>query len=173
MKIVLQPVGDAGRDTINELQRRLAKAFVCPMELVAPVIEIEKAFDESRNQYKASVLLAMLAAKGNTSERKVLGVADIDLYDDGLQYVFGEAEESCGVALISLIRLRQEFYALPSDEALFLDRATKESIHELGHTFGLRHCSDSTCVMYFSQCLADTDWKHAEFCSQCRPKLIL
>ncbi len=170
---MLQQVGNTGRDLIRELQTRLERSFGCPLELVVPVVDIGKAFDESRNQYKASVLLAMLAAEGNPSDRKVLGIADVDLYDDGLNYVFGEAEKSCGVALVSLARLRQEFYTLPSDETLFLDRATKESIHELGHTFGLGHCSDATCVMYFSQCLADTDWKRAEFCSQCRPNLIV
>ncbi|MBM4401501.1 MAG: hypothetical protein FJ045_06085, partial [Crenarchaeota archaeon] len=94
------------------------------------------------------------------------------LYASGLNFIFGQADTITGVALISLYRLRQEFYGLPSNEALFVDRATKETIHELGHTFGLGHCQNSRCVMHFSNSLADTDWKGVAFCSQCRPKLL-
>jgi archaemetzincin len=53
-----------------------------------------------------------------------------------------------------------------------MDRTIKEAVHELGHTFGLEHCENARCVMHFSNSLADTDWKQAKFCSQCRPKLI-
>jgi archaemetzincin len=55
----------------------------------------------------------------------------------------------------------------------FYDRAVKEIVHELGHTFGLGHCPNSKCVMHFSNSLADTDLKEAYFCNMCRPKIIL
>jgi archaemetzincin len=41
-------------------------------------------------------------------------------------------------------------------------------VHELGHTVGLPHCSDSRCVMHFSNCLEDTDQKGTSFCRRCR-----
>jgi len=50
-------------------------------------------------------------------------------------------------------------------------RAVKEAVHELGHTFGLDHCSDPRCVMHFSNMLADTDRKGREFCPSCRARL--
>ena len=33
---------------------------------------------------------------------------------------------------------------------MFNDRIAKEAIHELGHSFGLFHCNNKRCVMYFS-----------------------
>ena len=53
---------------------------------------------------------------------------------------FGEADIAGRKALISLKRLRQEFYSLPRNENLFRERAVKEAVHELGHTYGLKHC---------------------------------
>lgn len=43
----------------------------------------------------------------------------------------------------------------------------KEAVHELGHTFGLVHCIDPKCVMFFSNSLADTDNKNTKFCKKC------
>jgi archaemetzincin len=42
------------------------------------------------------------------------------------------------------------------------------AIYELGHTYGHGHCSDDRSVMYFSNRLADTDWKGYEFCTRCK-----
>jgi archaemetzincin len=43
----------------------------------------------------------------------------------------------------------------------------KEALHELGHTYGLRHCPDYTCVMSASNGVERIDLKRAEFCSTC------
>jgi archaemetzincin len=77
------------------------------------------------------------------------------------------------VGIVSLRRLYPEFYGYAENQALFIQRAAKESIHELGHTFGLRHCPDPVCVMCFSNNIDDTDSKSARFCLQCARQLVL
>jgi len=171
MKITLRPVGTIDNHPLEELKEKLAPVFGCPVEMKPGIGDLDRAYDPKRKQYQSSFLLSSLNALGKEKEEKLLGIADVDLYAPGLNFVFGEADINSGVAIISLCRLRQEFYGLPPDKALFLERALKEMVHELGHTFGLRHCSNSKCVMRFSNCLADTDWKQATFCSQCRPRL--
>jgi archaemetzincin len=47
------------------------------------------------------------------------------------------------------------------------ERLVKEAVHELGHTFGLRHCDDWRCVMTSSHGVERLDVKSAEFCFLC------
>jgi archaemetzincin len=75
-------------------------------------------------------------------------------------------------AIIALPRLRQSFYGLPEDEALYHERAVKEAVHEMGHTYGLGHCRNRRCVMAFSNSLLDTDAKSRHFCARCHPLLF-
>ena len=83
----------------------------------------------------------------STPDARELGVTVGDLYVPLLTFVFGEAQVDGSCATVSTARLRKEFYGLPADEALLRERLLKESLHELGHTFGLRHCADWRCVM--------------------------
>jgi len=172
MKILLKPIGDIDKSLLEELKDKLDKAFGCPVETAFENFNLEKAYDSRRKQYLGIKILSLLKKSGATKGEKALGIVDVDLYSSGLNFIFGQADIADGTAIISLCRLRQEYYGSVPDEALFLERTTKEAIHELGHTFGLDHCSNAKCVMHFSNSLADTDWKQATFCSQCRPKLI-
>ena len=171
VKITLKPLENIADETMENLKDRIGGLFHCPVEIEAGSSDLAQAYNPERKQYLSSKLLVSLGK--SEREEKVVGIADVDLYVPRLNFVFGEADALSGKAIISLCRLRQEYYGLAPDEDLFLERATKEIVHELGHTFGLGHCTNNKCVMHFSNSLADTDLKEAHFCSMCRPKIIL
>lgn len=132
----------------------------------------EESYNSSRRQHYSTRILEKVSEKASaTSKDKVLGVTSADLYVPRLNFVFGEAYCPGNVAVISINRLRPEFYDKPQDTGLLLSRTLKEAVHELGHTFGLKHCSTSNCVMYFSNSIVDTDAKGVTLCDRCLQNL--
>jgi len=71
------------------------------------------------------------------------------------------------VAVVSLARLRQEFYGLEPNRDVFLERTYKEVLHEAGHTFGLVHCTERGCAMSLATNVRQIDLKQAAFCGSC------
>src|SRR5262249_45197761 len=101
-------------------------------------------------------------------DARILGVTSCDLFVPVLTFVFGEAQLDGNCATVSFARLKEEAYGLPPREGLLRERLLKEAVHELGHTFGLRHCADGRCVMTSSHAVERLDVKSAEFCAGCR-----
>jgi archaemetzincin len=171
MKIYLKPLGKIEKQVLDLLEQHLSRVF--GDTVVSPGDQIPVgAFNSNRRQYDAASILDLLKSYKMPERYKMLGLVDVDIYVPELNYVFGLADMNGYCALISLTRLRQEFYGLPQDTELFLDRVVKEATHELGHAFGLEHCDNNKCVMHFSNSLQDTDIKGNLFCQNCRPKLI-
>jgi archaemetzincin len=168
-RITLLPIGAIESEILVQLQQSLEQTFAAMVEIGPQIDKPDYAYSPSRGQHLAPLILADIgefAAGG-----RMLGVADVDLYAPGLNFVFGQADIKRGIAVISLRRLRQEYYRLAQDKELFSQRAIKEAIHEIGHTYGLTHCRDEACVMHFSNSLADTDRKEACLCQKCQSKL--
>lgn len=172
-KIILVPIGALEEWILDALEKDLEKKFNCKVERYAAVEIPQDAYNPSRKQFFSTRFLRELrnSIKPEKQE-KVLGITDVDLYVEELNFVFGEAELGGHCAVISLARLHQSFYGLPESETLFLTRAIKEAVHELGHVYGLKHCPNPDCVMHFSNSLLDTDRKKASFCSRCRELLF-
>jgi archaemetzincin len=98
---------------------------------------------------------------------KILGVTGIDLFVPVLTYVFGEAQLDGRAAVVSSFRLDDRLYGLSPNPALLRERLVKETLHELGHTFGLLHCRDFECVMHSSTSVEEIDLKPAHLCGKC------
>lgn len=171
MEIVLVPFGNVELSILEFLELVLPDTLATPCRVVPSPIGIAGAFNRERLQYESTRLLAELASRADSSPQKFLGVADVDLFIPILTFVFGEAQMNAQCAVLSVFRLRQEYYGLPADPSLFLERCEKEALHELGHTFGLVHCSAFHCVMHFSNSIGQVDLKGRDFCGECRKHL--
>lgn len=170
-RIGLLPLGEISSELLTWLGTELEKRLYIKVEVLPASPLPEYAYNPQRRQYHSSVILNKTRKSWDKDlYDKILIVVDVDLFVPTLNFVFGEAESPGKMAIISLTRLRQEFYGLPGDEPLFRERVLKEALHELGHTYGMRHSQNPDCVMYFSNSLADTDRKRADF-SQCQDVL--
>lgn len=133
--------------------------------------DIDRFLDPQRLQYNSTNILVALSAisprLNGVPRSKVLAVTGEDLFIPILTYVFGEAELRGDFAVVSYHRLQPERYGLSPDRGLLLERLCKESLHELGHTYGLVHCRTPECVMRTSTYAEDIDLKGALFCPTC------
>jgi archaemetzincin len=169
--IHLIPLGNGerrapGLDVLEALAASLARAFRTPCQIRPETFDISFALDEGRRQYYSTAILQKLERASDPGAR-ILGVTSCDLFVPVLTFVFGEAQLDGNCAVVSAARLHDEFYGLPPSNELFRARLLKESTHELGHTFGLRHCEDWRCVMASSHAVERLDVKGSEFCPSC------
>lgn len=172
-QILLQALGAVSDNVLKILENTLPKRFISSNFVLARPIEVPShAFDSARKQYVSPEVISFIQENyKDTTYQKILGICDVNAYSGRLNFVFGEAQFGGRIAAIYLARLKEEISAL-FDERIFLQRVITEAVHELGHLFGLQHCSSSTCVMYFSNSLEDTDKKGSDFCSACKMKIV-
>jgi archaemetzincin len=164
-RIKIVPFGEVEGGLIMEVATQVSMT----LGITAVVNEMqryhESAYNRQRNQYSAEAFLKIMeGVRGETGfplEYRMLGITDVDLYIPDLNYVFGLADVPGAVAIVSVSRFKK-------GNGKVVERAVKTAVHELGHTYGLEHCHDNKCVMYFSYNLSDTDYKGKEFCSKCR-----
>lgn len=175
LRIAILRIGTVDKAVTQSVQNGLCKVFpraVCVvLEEAMPIPQ--GAYSSSRHQYNSSRILARMSDfVENSDADRLLGMTDVDLYVPNLNFVFGEAECPGRFAIISVSRLRPEFFGQPPNTALFHERSVKEAVHEIGHTFGLHHCRNPECVMFFSNSLLDTDRKGSTFCERCYPLVV-
>jgi len=172
-KICVYIIREEDSTLVENLPHFLESAFHRKIKVVEMQMSLDFAYYPKRKQYCSSVISDKLKTIKTEQCEHLLAIVSVDLYVPELNFVFGEANSQTKVAVISTIRLRQEFYGLLQNKQLFLERLTKEAVHELGHTHGLPHCPDRKCVMHFSNSLRDTDFKSYSFCPNCKKKLGL
>jgi len=140
-------------------------------EILPYVLDPTPSYHPERQQYHSSEILQRMQALVRPQDWRFLAIADVDLYIPILKYVFGEAQIAGPCAVVSIYRLRQEFYGLDRDDALLSQRLLKESIHELGHTLELRHCQDYGCVMASSPAVEWIDLRETTLCVFCQSRV--
>lgn len=122
----------------------------------------ENSYNPLRQQYNATAILNDIAKKKNDNDGYKLCLVNVDIYAQNMNFIFGLANPLRKTAIVSTYRLTGKHKN---------ERIAKEIVHELGHLFGLGHCTDNKCIMRFSKTVEDTDDKEKAFCQDCRSKI--
>jgi archaemetzincin len=168
----LLPIGNVDDGLLKNLCPALEEAFHVPCSVLPVQLDPEFAFHGERQQYHSSEILQRMQSLLTADSWRMLGISAVDLYIPILTFVFGEAQIGGPCAVVSAHRLRQEFYGLAPDPALFRERLIKEAIHELGHTLNLTHCDDYRCVMASSHAVEWIDLKESRLCGACKAAVM-
>lgn len=173
--IYLQKIGEVDSSILIHLKKNLnwlVKKYGLKVEILSnPFFTREDEYIEIERQYDGESILkrlekTLIAPRKN----KLLGIIDGDIKGIRKIHLFGLTNLKNSCALISINRLRGNFYRKYEDNALFELRILKEAVHELGHTFGLKHCKND-CVMNYSRNIEEVDKRPKEFCEQCEEEL--
>lgn len=176
MLIRIVPVGNPPIKLLEIVCNELQTILNAKCRILAKVPTPRDTFNHWRKQYDAEKIINTLST---LSEVKFIDksiptmlVTDEDIYYSGLNFVFGLEDPEKNCSIVSIARLKQEFYNLKPNPTILIDRTTKEIIHELGHSIGLDHCHNSYCVMNFSPSVKDVDTKQKEFCRDCKVRMM-
>ena len=164
-------IAEPGLNELEHLAAALVRTFRTPCQIRPETLDLSFSLDARRQQYYSTAILQRLERSADPDAR-VLGVTACDLFVPVLTFVFGEAQLDGNCAVVSTARLHEEFYGMPARAELLRERLVKEASHELGHTFGLRHCPDWRCVMASSHAVERLDVKAAEFCQSCKRPVL-
>lgn len=168
----LLPIGDLDGRLLKVLAPALADSFRVPCRILEQRLDPRFAFHAERGQYHSSELLQAMQQYAAKGAWRVLGVTTLDLYVPILTFVFGEAQVGGPCAIVSSHRLNQQFYGLPHDPILLVERMVKEAVHEVGHTFDLKHCQDYSCAMASSHSVEWIDLKETTLCESCQARVL-
>jgi archaemetzincin len=170
-RVAVAPFGPAPGAVLSAMEGALGEAFRLPVQRLDAIEEPAHAFSPARGQWSSVAFLETLLARLPPGVSRFLGVTERDLFVPVLSFVYGQAQLGGKVAVVSLARLRPEFHGLQEAPAVLARRAATESVHEVGHTFGLVHCLDRRCPMSLSIDLPDLDGKTETPCAACRALL--
>lgn len=148
------------------LEERFLYRITVERSLVVP----RSAVNVARQQMFLSTLTTKVIRQYPDGDGMLLAVTDFDLYKTSHRYIFGDADDQRRIAVVSLHRLRGEFYGEDADENLLFQRTLKEAVHEVGHAIGLKHCYNARCAMYYSNSIFETDNKMPYFCEVCEKR---
>jgi archaemetzincin len=165
--ITLLTFGFFDKNLLKEVAEAVALGFRCEVVCKEARIDLGEYFNAGRRQYNGDRLLSVVGTLHLPDSMKTIGLFSVDLYIPILTYIFGQAHLGGEAGVASMFRLGNELYGLAPELLLQNERFIKEVIHELGHTFGLLHCYDVSCVMRSSAYVEDIDQKEKYFCANC------
>ncbi len=164
---MLSPIGGLDIELFEPIIKRISDIFGVHAKTQSLIDDVGFALDPERRQHHSTTILDKLADLAPSDSLKVIALTDVDLFIPILTHVYGEAQLGGKACIISIYRLNESISIVNNKDA-YIDRVVKEAIHELGHTFNLRHCKDQTCIMHYCRSIKDVDRKSDQLCRYCK-----
>jgi archaemetzincin len=170
-KIDLWPMGPRDRRmnrALALLEEFLAVAFSAKVRVREGLEPPPGSYNSHHDQYDANAVLNGMIRDPRVDHVSSLNVAVTrgDLYAGRLAFVFGYADYVQHVGVLSIHRLGGS-----RDGSLFGRRLLKLARHEVGHMFGMAHCTAPSCVMRGANTRAEADSLPLHMCPSCAAKL--
>jgi len=176
MLIRIIPLGNVQKHILDAVQAELQDRLEAKCRIMEQHDIPKESFNQWRKQYNAEAVMdslsKSLSAKFIDKDIPTLIITDMDLYYSGLNFIFGLEDPEKSSAIVSIARLKTEFYDGRPNQQKLLERTIKEVVHEMGHYIGLDHCHNNYCVMCFSPSIQDVDTKDKNFCKECKIKMM-
>lgn len=166
-KIIISPIENIDVCNYQLLGQEIHRIFGFQTEIKSLLQNVNFAYNLTRNQYHSTAILEKLASLSPSQTIKVVAITNVDLFIPILTHVYGEAQLAGKACIVSTFRL-QEGLSIADIEKEFESRVVKETLHELGHTFNLRHCRDNSCIMHYCRSIRDVDRKSDQLCRYCK-----
>lgn len=180
--LVLQPIGDLPPDQqaaiphlLDAMAHFFGMASVCAPAI--PLTALPEGCFRQRDgirQINADYLMDnVLRLKVGGDVASVLALTTLDLYP-GTQWpfetAFGWSSFTAGTSVLST---RQILEARPADRGRNLMRLIKLCLHELSHTFTMKHCATYACLMNGCGNVAEIDTRPLFLSPECLAKLAV
>jgi len=164
--VIISPVEALDPELSKMIGNEILRSFGLRTETKPLLNDVAFALDPNRNQHHSTVILKKLADLAPAGAIRVLAVTRVDLFIPILTHVYGEAQLGGKACIVSTNRLDEGLSV--GNRETFFQRIVKEAVHELGHTFNLRHCQDHSCIMHYCRSIRDVDRKTDQLCRYCR-----
>ncbi|MCX6294997.1 MAG: Zn-dependent protease [Bacteroidetes bacterium] len=173
IKVALVPFSGVDASYATLLKSEIEIFYTCDITILPGQNLPDFAYYKPRNRYKADSLLKFLNMKRPKEYNLILGITNKDIstkdetHEDwgifGLGFLGGP---SC---VVSDFRLKKS----AKDINQLHERLIKVVLHELGHTFGLPHCSaEKSCLMEDADgTIKSVDREEKHLCESCKKKL--
>ncbi|OQX91408.1 MAG: hypothetical protein B6D58_08200 [candidate division Zixibacteria bacterium 4484_95] len=172
-RLYIVPLDDGTRRFSEWLLSELCRKFnLKPQSGIVSRLP-EEAYNAKLNQYYANPILSKLELLKGSDFEMILALTEEDLYTPNKNFVMGQANSVSHTAIVSIFRIKPEFYGLPEDEQLLRTRLLNVASHETGHMLGLKNCNNPECQMNEADTVTELDNRPDTFCTNCILNLTL
>ncbi len=125
-KIRIVPINSVDAAFLDRLAACLEERFLAAASVEPALTVPRSSLNATRGQLFVATLTSKVQRAHPESDAVLLAITDFDLYKTSHRFVFGDADEAQNITVVSIYRLRSEFYGEPGDANLLFQRTLKE-----------------------------------------------